>query len=62
MTDNAESVLPDSIRDHPFLTRLRSSLLSQAPDQARLDAADPDPVTSALSLSDMLPESPGISG
>ncbi|MFM9915545.1 MAG: hypothetical protein ACKVOX_07035 [Rhizobacter sp.] len=65
MTDNEDSVLPESIRDHPLLTRLRSSLLSQSPDQAWQDQAwhesvDVDPVASALALSGMQPGPPDV--
>ncbi len=55
MTDNTDSVLPESLRDHPALTRLRASLLALAPDMSLLESEGVDPVASALALSDPPP-------
>ena len=62
MSDNAESALPDSIRDHPLLSQLRSSLQAEAAAREGPDSSGWDPVASALALSGMLPEPPAISG
>jgi hypothetical protein len=62
MTDTEVSGLPESIRGHVLLTRLRSSLVSEAPDPAQLTAADVDPVASALALSDMQSPSDDVTG
>ena len=62
MTDNEVSALPESIRGHVLLTRLRSSLVSEAPDPAQSTAADVDPVARALALSAMQSPSDDLSG
>lgn len=49
-------LLPESLRNHPALIRLRASLRELAPDQALLAAADTDPVAYAMALSGLSPE------
>lgn len=56
MNENPDSVLPESLRDHPLLTRLRASLREMAPDPTLSASADADPVTCAMALSGLLPE------
>lgn len=60
MMDAFDSVLPESLRDHPTLTRLRASLRADTPDRAGLDSADTDPVDRALALSGLSPAPPDV--
>ena len=47
----SDSLLPESVRNHPTLIRLRASLLALAPDKALLELEGLDVVASALALS-----------
>lgn len=62
MTENADSLLPEVIRDHPLLARLRTSLLADASDHVLLASADADPVALAMALSDTVSDAPDFSG
>lgn len=62
MTDAQDSDLPVSLRDHPVLSRLRSSLRELAPDPGLLASTDGEPVERALALSGLLPSPPDVTG
>ena len=62
MTENADSLLPEAIRDHPLLARLRTSLLADASDHVLLASTGPDPVALAVALSDSGSDAPDFSG
>lgn len=57
MDETSDSLLPESLRNHPTLTRLRASLQALAPDKALLETEGVDVVASALALSDPAPDS-----